>query len=61
MVDNQVKDDIKAVLGYLWKDEGKHYQESNYSKGHIFRIIKRLAKVFKYKHSDKSSFWHLTE
>ena len=47
MVDNQLKEDIKAVVDYLWKDEERNYQESDYPKNHIFRTVKRLAKATK--------------
>ena len=39
----QVKQDIKTVVDYLWRDEERHYLESGYVKDHIFRVLKRLA------------------
>lgn len=41
----QIKNDLKIVLGYLWRDEEKHYSESRYRKNHIFLALKRLAKI----------------
>lgn len=41
------KADIKAVVDYLWEDEHKHFQESYYSKGHIFSVLKRLKSFCK--------------
>lgn len=46
-MDKQIKDDIKTILDYLWQDEKRHYLESEYDKNHIFRVLKRLAKVAK--------------
>ena len=40
---SQVKQDIKTVVDYLWRDEERHYLESGYVKDHIFRVLKRLA------------------
>ncbi len=37
-----IKEDIKTVIEYLWKDEHKHFQENHYPKNHIFRVLKRL-------------------
>ena len=48
MLDEQIRKDIRIILDYLWHDEEKHYFESEYSKNHIFRIMKRLAKIIKY-------------
>ncbi len=51
MITKKEKEDIKAVLKYLWWDELKHYQEwGGYPKGHIFRVLKRLAKKVEYKY-----------
>ncbi|MBN3040357.1 MAG: hypothetical protein JW867_04455 [Candidatus Omnitrophica bacterium] len=47
-LDKKAREDIKIVLGYLWPDEKRHYQESGYCKKHIFRTMKRLAKTVKY-------------
>ena len=44
---NQEKDDINALLGYLWRDEERHYQ-CGPCKDHIFVILKRLAKGIGY-------------
>ncbi len=42
ILSNENKQDLKALLDYLWKAEEKHFEESNYSKDHIFRTISRL-------------------
>ncbi len=44
----QEKEDIEIILDYLWRDEERHYRESEYDKTHIFRVMKRLAKVINY-------------
>lgn len=40
-----IKEDIKTVVEYLWKDEHRHFQENHYPKDHIFREVKRLKSV----------------
>jgi len=50
MLDEKIKQDIEVILDYLWHDEERHYQESGYSKKHIFRVVKRLAKTVKYEY-----------
>jgi len=47
MMGKQIKQDIKTVLDYLWRDEERHYLESGRSKKHIFHTLKRLAKRVK--------------
>ncbi len=42
LLTEEQKADIKAIVDYLWEDEHRHYQELNYPKKHIFRVIKRL-------------------
>ncbi len=42
LLTEEQKADIKAVVDYLWEDERKHFQESHYSKNHIFRKLKHL-------------------
>lgn len=37
-----VANDIKAVLGYLWSDEQKSFQETDSPDNHIFNTLKRL-------------------
>lgn len=37
-----VANDIKVVLGYLWHDEQKSFQESDSSDNHIFNTLKKL-------------------
>lgn len=32
----QEKEDVKIILDYLWRDEERHYCESEYDKTHIF-------------------------
>ncbi|GEM_PF-1714619 len=59
MADEQMAEDIKAVLDYLWKDEQKHYQE-NPCKEHIYSVLRRLAKRIGYKDVDRPYFfWKL--
>jgi len=48
MLDKKTKQDITTILGYLWADELRHYQESGHSKNHIFRVLKRLATSIQY-------------
>lgn len=51
MADKQIKQDVKAVLDYLWQDEERHYQEcGGYPKKHIFHVLKRLAKNIGYEY-----------
>ena len=47
MMDKQIRQDIKTVLDYIWRDEERHYAESGRNKKHIFRALKRLAKITK--------------
>ena len=51
---NQVKNDIRTVLDYLWPDEKKDYQ-TNPSKKHVFIVLKRLAKNVGYLADRKDS------
>lgn len=44
-LNKQTKQDIKSVLNYLWRDEERHYRESEYDRKHIFRVLKRLARI----------------
>ena len=39
------KKDIKQLIEYLWKDEEKHFEESNYPQDHIFRIVLKLNQL----------------
>lgn len=39
------KKDLKQLLDYLWKDEEKHFEESNYPQDHIFRTILKLRQL----------------
>jgi len=48
MLDQRIKGDIKVILDYLWHEEKRHYGESHYCKNHVFKTLKRLAKVIKY-------------
>lgn len=47
MKNKSLKKDIKSVVDYLWKDEKRHYQESEKPKGHIFLKLKALKKELK--------------
>lgn len=41
------KEDIRAIVEYNWDDEKRHYQEcGNYPRNHIFRVLKRLKKIY---------------
>jgi hypothetical protein len=42
---NTIKD-IEAILNYLWKDEERHFYESECDADHIFPVLKRLQKTF---------------
>ena len=53
-IKNQVKNDIRTVLDYLWPDEKKDYQ-TNPSKKHVFIVLKRLAKNVGYLADRKDS------
>ena len=54
MINEQVKQNIKIVLDYLWHDEEKHYQElGGFPKEHIFRVLKKLAKDVGHKHESR--------
>lgn len=40
--------DIQTIVDYNWDDEKTHYQEwGNYPKNHIFRVLKRLKKIYR--------------
>lgn len=39
------REDVSEVIDYLWKDGQHHFQEDNYPKNHIVRVIKRLKKL----------------
>lgn len=39
--------DIKAVVEYLWKDEEKHFEESDDKSNHIFLVLQRLKELIK--------------
>ena len=39
---NEQRSDIRAIIDYLWKDEERHYEESERPLNHIFNIMKRL-------------------
>ncbi len=54
MINEQVRQNIKIVLDYLWHDEEKHYQElEGSSKEHIFRVLEKLAKDVGHKHEPR--------
>ena len=40
------KKDIQTLVEYLYEEEKRHYTEWRYPKDHIFRVIKRLSKMF---------------
>lgn len=44
---DSIREDIKTVIDYLWKDEHRHFQENHYPQNHIFRILKRLQDAVK--------------
>lgn len=47
LLTDSIKEDIKTVIDYLWKDEHRHFQENHYPQNHIFRILKRLQNTLK--------------
>lgn len=47
MKKKEFKNNIKEVVEYLWKDEKKHYQESEKPKDHIFLTLKAIKKGLK--------------
>lgn len=48
MGSKQMRQDIEAVLNYLWHEEKKDYC-CNRSRKHIYLVLKRLAKEIKYR------------
>lgn len=49
MKKKEFKNNIQEVVEYLWKDEKKHYQETDKPKGHIFLKLKAIKKGLKNK------------
>ena len=49
MKKKELKNNIKEVVEYLWKDEKRHYQESEKPKDHIFLKLKAIKKRLKNK------------
>lgn len=48
MKNKELKKQIKTVVDYLWKDEKRHYLESEKpKKGHIFLNLKAIKKELK--------------
>lgn len=44
MTDEQRRD-IKTLVGYLWADEERHFEESEDKRNHIFNLLKRLKEI----------------
>ena len=42
VITNELKQDIKNVVNYLWKEEKTHFEECGKPKNHIFNTIKKL-------------------
>lgn len=42
LLTTSIKEEIKTVIDYLWKDEHARFQESNHPDDHIFHVLKRL-------------------
>lgn len=42
ILSEEQREDIKCVVNYLWRDEKRHYEESEDKSNHIFSVIKRL-------------------
>lgn len=38
----KIIDSIKQVLDYMWKDEERHWEESEYPNEHIFNTLKEI-------------------
>lgn len=43
-MDEQILDDIKAVVSYLYKDEQKNFEELDRPDEHIFHSLMRLER-----------------
>jgi hypothetical protein len=41
-MDDETKESLAVVLGYLWGDEEKHYEEDDRPAGHVFEHVLRL-------------------
>ena len=42
MLDQQTRDDMQAVVNYLYYDEGKDWEHSDEPQDHIFCHVRRL-------------------
>lgn len=47
MKNKTLKKEIKTIVDYLWKDEKRHFLESEKPKSHIFLNLKALKKELK--------------
>lgn len=45
VLSNSIKKDIEELIEYLWSDELRHYEENDYPKNHIFRVLMQLKRV----------------
>ena len=47
LLTENIKNDIRCVVDYLWRDELSHYEEceSEEKKNHIFNVLMRLSNV----------------
>ena len=50
-MDKNLKQDILAIIDYMWEDEKKHYEEDDgrhhIGKVHIFKIMERVKNGLK--------------
>lgn len=44
VLDKELRNNIKTVIEYLWKDEQKHYKEDK-AENHIYRVLREIKKA----------------
>lgn len=44
VIDKELRNNIRTVVEYLWRDEKKHYEEDR-CEDHIFNTLKKLKKA----------------
>ncbi len=42
IVSDSFLSDVQILIDYLWKNEEKHFEESEYCDNHMFKILQRL-------------------
>ena len=45
VVSSELKEDIKCVIEYLWKDEQTHFVENGKPQNHIFNTLRKLNEI----------------